>query len=111
MRNHDDIARRLSVRLSELRVRRDAIEQDLRQPLDQDSAEQAIDLEDDQALTGVDEVLGAEIVATQRALQRVEAGTYGKCIRCGDDIAVARLEALPVTSYCIRCADQPEPGV
>jgi len=106
MRDYDDIARRLAARLAELQARSDAIEQDLRQPLDQDSAEQAIDLEDDEALAGVDAIIRAEIVATQQALQRLEAGTYGICIRCGDDIAAARLEALPVAPHCIDCADR-----
>lgn len=37
------------------------------------------------------------------ALERLEAGTYGTCLRCGTAIAAARLEALPWAAYCIDC--------
>ncbi len=39
----------------------------------------------------------------QGALQRMEAGTYGVCQRCGKPIAEERLEALPATRLCISC--------
>ena len=38
------------------------------------------------------------------ALERVDAGTYGGCERCGAPIGAARLEALPAARLCIRCA-------
>lgn len=38
------------------------------------------------------------------ALQRVDAGTYGRCELCGQDIIEERLEVLPFTQYCARCA-------
>ena len=38
------------------------------------------------------------------ALARVEAGTYGVCERCGQEIGQPRLEALPATRTCIGCA-------
>ena len=37
----------------------------------------------------------------QRALQKIEDGTYGICERCGKEIAEARLEAMPATPFCI----------
>lgn len=39
-----------------------------------------------------------------RATERVTAGTYGTCERCGGPIAPARLEARPSASTCIDCA-------
>jgi DnaK suppressor protein len=38
------------------------------------------------------------------ALVRVENGTYGKCQNCGKEVSAERLEALPYTSLCIKCA-------
>ncbi|MFC6287141.1 TraR/DksA family transcriptional regulator [Nocardioides sp. GCM10027113] len=38
------------------------------------------------------------------AAARLEAGTYGTCERCGEPIAVGRLEARPTARLCIRCA-------
>lgn len=40
------------------------------------------------------------------ALARYEAGTYGICENCGQEIDIARLEAIPYTRYCLRCAEQ-----
>ena len=37
------------------------------------------------------------------ALNRLDAGTYGRCIRCGGQIAPARLEVLPHAAACIEC--------
>jgi RNA polymerase-binding transcription factor DksA len=40
----------------------------------------------------------------QRALDKLDAGTYGQCEACGDPIGSARLEAMPATRYCIAHA-------
>jgi DnaK suppressor protein len=37
------------------------------------------------------------------ALARLEAGTYGTCLRCGGEVAPGRLEALPWVAHCIDC--------
>lgn len=37
------------------------------------------------------------------ALNRVAKGTYGRCTRCGRQIAPARLEVLPYAAACIEC--------
>ena len=102
---HEATAERLRARLQELESRAGEIEDDLRHPLDADSSEQAVDLADDEALEGVDDVLRAEIVQIRYALQRIENGTYGTCAKCGKDIARARLEARPIATRCIDCAD------
>ena len=39
-----------------------------------------------------------------RALARMEAGTYGICSRCGKPIEKARLKALPYADLCIKDA-------
>jgi RNA polymerase-binding transcription factor DksA len=41
------------------------------------------------------------------ALERIAAGTYGSCERCGNLITVARLEALPFTRHCVDCPPPP----
>jgi len=40
-----------------------------------------------------------------RALEKIEAGTYGLCDRCGGKIGRERLEALPHAVFCIECQD------
>jgi DnaK suppressor protein len=39
----------------------------------------------------------------RKSLEDIEEGTYGICESCGEDIAVERLKARPVTRHCIRC--------
>ena len=42
------------------------------------------------------------------ALGRIEAGTYGVCEICEEEISAKRLEARPVTTMCIRCKEEQE---
>lgn len=42
------------------------------------------------------------------ALARLEAGVYGECVDCGEDIGVARLEANPKALRCIVCQQKAE---
>ncbi len=42
------------------------------------------------------------------ALQRIEDGEFGVCDRCGEDIALKRLEIRPVTTLCIHCKQEQE---
>lgn len=44
----------------------------------------------------------------ERALQRMDEGTYGICRVCGDPIDRARLEAIPWARTCMSCAQQTE---
>lgn len=44
-----------------------------------------------------------ELRELDAAADRVDAGTYGTCERCGEPIAEARLDALPAARRCIRC--------
>lgn len=46
-----------------------------------------------EALTEIDDALG-----------RIDAGTYGVCESCGAAVPVERLEVIPETRYCVRCA-------
>ncbi|HWC80394.1 MAG TPA: TraR/DksA C4-type zinc finger protein [Pseudonocardiaceae bacterium] len=48
----------------------------------------------------------AEVVEFDDAAERLRAGTYGRCARCGGRIGEGRLEALPATRMCIACADR-----
>ena len=40
-----------------------------------------------------------------RALARIDAGTYGICVRCGKPIEEARLEAFPNSEYNLECQE------
>lgn len=42
------------------------------------------------------------------ALERIENEEFGECVVCGDDIALKRLRARPVTTMCISCKEEQE---
>ena len=44
----------------------------------------------------------------ERALARMEAGTYGTCARCAAAIPEGRLEAMPEADLCVGCKEREE---
>jgi RNA polymerase-binding protein DksA len=48
--------------------------------------------------------------AIDGALKRIDAGTYGTCVSCGNEIRRERLEASPWASLCIDCKRRAEGG-
>ena len=45
--------------------------------------------------------LRQELAEVERALRKLDDGTYGRCETCGEPIAPARLEAMPAARFCI----------
>ena len=46
---------------------------------------------------------GARLRDVDAALERIKAGTFGKCATCGREISEARLRAVPSALYCASC--------
>ena len=44
----------------------------------------------------------------EAALERIEDGVYGACVECGGKIPKTRLNAIPQTPYCVKCASKLE---
>ena len=44
----------------------------------------------------------------ERAVARIDDGTYGQCERCGNQIGTARLEAYPSATLCVTCKQHQE---
>jgi DnaK suppressor protein len=89
-----------------------------RQTLDEDMAVDAAELPDemDQAsseylqsftfrLRGREKVFLEKI---QKAIERLDSGTFGVCEECGERISVKRLEARPEATLCVRCKEDQE---
>ncbi len=51
-----------------------------------------------------------QLTQVRSALDRLEDGSFGECLHCGNMIGVKRLEALPWTPYCIDCQEKIETG-
>ena len=44
----------------------------------------------------------------EKALAKIEDGSFGTCEECSEEISVKRLEARPETTLCIRCKEDQE---
>ena len=49
-----------------------------------------------------------KILQIEKAISKIESGTFAQCEDCGDDISLARLKALPFTTLCICCQEDRE---
>ena len=57
---------------------------------------------------GLDDEAATELNQVNDALARLDAGEYGFCKSCGNEIGAMRLEALPYATLCIDCAEGAE---
>lgn len=94
----------LESRLSDLKGRMGRIENELDSHNSPDWEDLAAERESDEVLETMG--LGAQQEARmiEAALDRIEAGEYGFCTRCGAEIGDARLDLLPFTPFCKDCA-------
>jgi RNA polymerase-binding transcription factor len=53
---------------------------------------------------GVGRSLETTLARTERALEKLDEGTYGRCDACGGEIPPRRLEAMPDSVVCVTCA-------
>jgi RNA polymerase-binding transcription factor DksA len=72
-----------------------------------DHASEMFDREVDESLEENAELIVREI---DDALARIDAGTYGTCVRCGQPIPDERLEAVPYAVLCVSCKRDEERG-
>jgi DnaK suppressor protein len=52
--------------------------------------------------TNIDQQL---LQTIESALGRIREGNFGKCLSCGNEIDIKRLQAVPWTRYCIQCQE------
>ena len=96
----------LLARDAELRDRIQRVQADLkreREPLPRDSAEAAVAVENDEVLEALEDAACRELTRIGRALDSLDAGTYGRCDRCGARIEPRRLAAVPHAMHCNTC--------
>lgn len=53
---------------------------------------------------GVGQSLESTLARTERALEKLDEGTYGRCDSCGKPIPAERLRAMPDSVMCVECA-------
>ena len=85
-----------------------AIHQDthhINDPVEKDFAEQAVQRENDDVLNALSIETKDMVMRIDGALLRIQSGEYGLCLRCGCEIPVERLQAIPYAEHCINCAE------
>lgn len=70
--------------------------------MDQHQADIATELFDRERDLGILEAVEGELAEVERALGRIDDGSYGTCEACGQPIGDARLEAQPYARLCVE---------
>ncbi|HEV3262198.1 MAG TPA: TraR/DksA C4-type zinc finger protein [Gemmataceae bacterium] len=73
-----------------------------------DTADAAFDSGSEEIASQLAELEARELSQIERALARIKQGTYGLCEVCQTKIPVARLNALPYSTTCVKCAREME---
>jgi len=73
-----------------------------------DSADVAFESGSDEMASHLAEIDARELTQIDRALARLNQGTYGLCEACQGKIPIGRLNALPYTTLCIECQREME---
>jgi len=68
----------------------------------------ALDSVQDEISSQLAEVESRELARIEYALERMREGQYGSCEGCGTNIPMARLNALPYATLCIKCQREAE---
>lgn len=103
-RNVQATRARLAARFSALAHQVERIEASQRELVAADFSEQAVEREDDEARDALERVAVAEMARIRLAIARIDAGNYGVCTTCGEDIEEARLVAVPEAARCMACS-------
>ncbi|MBB2699959.1 UNVERIFIED_ORG: RNA polymerase-binding transcription factor DksA [Rhizobium esperanzae] len=100
----EEMENRLKTLRADLQRRLSAIDADLGAALDPDSEDRVTQLENDQVLMEMRKEAREQIISIDAALERLNHGSFGRCVRCLDPMDPGRLEAIPYTPYCVTCA-------
>jgi len=109
MKEYEEVRSHLIEMLEELddrlaRITRDVKHEDV--PLEKDFEEFATQSENDEVLDFLGNAARAERDRVQQAIARIDSGEYGICELCGEPNKKERLQAVPYSSMCVKCASQ-----
>ena len=106
----DVLRRMLEERRTEIHDKLRAIREDVPAAQDEvrDAEEQSVTDFAREMEFALMEMKAQTLVRIDEALRRVDEGTYGTCAECEQDIAAARLKALPFAVRCVECQARAE---
>jgi len=94
----------LEKRMDELEQRLREIGEELDSHMSKDWEELATERESDEVLEREGTLGQEEIAKIKAAFVRMDEGEFGYCVKCGDEISDERLEVVPHTPFCRKCA-------
>lgn len=100
----EDFRQKLETEKQRLEILLKRIRANRTQELEHDSAERAVQLQNQEVVDALGNDARTDLVNIKAALARIDAGTYGECDDCGSTIQRARLRAYPMATRCIDCA-------
>ena len=109
MKEYEEIRNHLIGMLEDLNLRLDRITKNVRHsdvPLEKDFAEQATQNENNEVMDYLGNSARTEIEMINQAIARIDNGQYGMCQVCDEPIGKERLEAVPYSNMCIKCASK-----
>jgi len=107
---YDVLRRMLEERRGEIQEKLRAIREEIPSYQDEvrDTEEQSVTDFAQEMDFALMEMKAQTLIRIDEALQRVDQGTYGTCDECGQDIAQARLKAVPFALLCLECQEREE---
>jgi DnaK suppressor protein len=86
-------------------------EEETSEELTQDIADKAVSSYTREFLYSLTDGERSTLLQIDDALDRIDDGTYGFCINCGQAMAEKRLTAVPWAPYCVECQELSEKGM
>jgi len=111
MKEYEEVRSNLIAMLEELNLRLSRITNHVKHsdvPLEKDFAEQAAQNENDEVMDYLGNSARTEIEMIKQAITRIDNGQYGICQVCDEPLSKERLEAVPYSNMCIKCASKAE---
>ena len=107
---HDVLRRMLEERRREIQEKLRAIREEIPSYQDEvrDTEEQSVTDFAQEMDFALMEMKAQTLIRIDEALLRVDQGTYGTCDECGQEIAEARLKAVPFALLCLECQEREE---
>lgn len=101
-------ADRVELESQAARLEADAADESWKEPRSDDDAETGTATFERERTMSLARNARATVVQIDRALARMDAGTYGLCITCEQPIPIERLEAIPQAVECLDCRRKAE---
>lgn len=108
LQERDRLRRQLVWVDTELKTQPHSLQDHMPESGDDEIADDATDTYTQELDAALARRAGDRLQSIESALERLQVGQYGACVKCERPIALGRLETLPWAPYCVSCAQDLE---